>query len=717
MGRQIHVLAAIVWGLTCALGCDRRDDLDGRRRPIPGLDQAVAGTPTNGAESRREVAFDVFDNRVTAEVIAAGALVVDGRSPRFATYTRGGRAGGWILGSGAHPAARVDGQVAHLWFWADDGPAAIAIAGEKLPLRLKFRPAAADQLASIFLNGEKVADIPMKAKGSSTYEAALPAARLKPGPNHLRLFFRYAVPEAEVRTAGSLDRISIGAGPLPSQPPLIAAPVDRGGQRRDALSLRSAGRVSVFVQIPKARPSLELAAGGSARVEVRVATASGKSRRLWSERATDTWIDKQIDLSEIAGELVRIDLVSDGPVDWARPRVLAEPADAAAAAGTAADHLIVVVASALRSDAIEQMPALRRLAEGGVTRTAISRRPVANASAHEIWTGVPGTGTIALAVETLAEKLKRAGYATALFTTGPAVAGDNQGFDRVQRMGAARARGVWALAKARLAKLAERRSFTAVWFGDPALPWNPDPARVEKTFAGYTGRVQPGGTRWLSQSIRAGGAAPLVARDRDYLRALYAGELAEVDGAVAAMTADLASLGIADRTAIVVVGDRGQELFERGGFGDPIGLWREGVAVPLIARPAGGALDRAEREMSFVADAHATALDMAQIPRTPGAGESVLSPSRRRLAILHLPGKARAAQWGSLKWIARTGAPPLLYSGADDKGGDPAALPVAGRALSGWLGLRLAYGKRWSQRRWGSVTALRAAFSAEVGGI
>jgi hypothetical protein len=721
MARYVLILAAAL--SLFGAGCDRRDDLDGRRRPIPGLEQTApvaGGIAATG--QRRELAFDGFNNRVAAEVIANGALVVDGRSPALAAYTRGGAGGGWILGSGSNPAARVDGQVAHFWFWRDAEPGGIAATADGIPLRLKFRPAAAEQLVSVFLNGEKVADVPMEARGTSVYEASLPASKVRAGPNHLRLFFRYAVPEADVRTAGSLDRIAVGAGSMPSRPPLLAAPVDHGGERRDALSMSGAGRVSMFVQIPPTRPTLELAVAGKGRVEVRVARASGESARLWSERAADAWRVVEIDLSEIAGELVRIDLVGDAAVDWARPRILADPADTAASSPAAADHVILVVASALRAAALDQMPALRALGDGGVTRTAISRHPAPGDSAHEIWAGRPGEGVIAASTETLAEKLKRAGYATALFSSGPAVAGDGQGFDKVARLDGAAAVKVWAAARERLAMIAQRRSFTAVWLGDPALPWNPDPKRVDRSFSGYSGRVQPSGTRWLSQSIRGAGAAPLGSRDRDVLRALYAGELAEVNAAIAAMRADLASMGIAERTAIVAVGDRGQELFERGGFGDPVGLWREGIEVPLIARPAGGVgPDRADPTLLLVADAHATVLELAQIP---GGGESVgrsaLAQTPVRFATLYLPGRARGAQWGRYKWVIPKGEEPVLFDRVAD-GAESAdrvkSAPVAARALSGWLGLRASFGDRWSHRRWGSVTSLRPAFAAEVGGL
>jgi hypothetical protein len=558
-------------------------------------------------------------------------------------------------------------------------------------------------------------------RGSSTYDASLPAALVKSGPNHLRLFFRYAVPEGGARTAGSLERIAIGAGPMPTQPPLVAAPVEHGGARRDALSMKGPGRVSLYTQVPAARPTLELAIAGDARVEVRVARPDGKSKRLWSERASESWRDAEIDLSEIAGELVRLDLIGDGPVDWARPRILAELSETASANTTAADHLIVVIASGLRADAVDRMPALRALGDGGVIRTALSRRPAAETSAHEIWTGRPGGDSIAASSETLAEKLKRAGYATALFSSAPIGAGASQGFDRVQRLADAPATAVWSTAKTHLAKLVARRTFTAVWLGDPALPWSPAPARVDKAFAGYAGRVQPGGTRYLSQSLREPSAAPLGARDRDYVRALYAGELAEVNAAVAAIGADIASLGITARTAVVLVGDRGQELFERGGFGDPVGLWREGVEVPLIARPAGGGgLDRGDGELLLVGDAYATALELVQIPRGPESGRSALGRTPRRFATLAIDGRARGAQWGRYKWVIPNGGEPLMYDRVADGGersGKPSAAPVAARALSGWLGLYSAVDDRWSERRWGSVTSLRPAFAAEIGGL
>lgn len=698
-------------------GCERRDDLDGRRRPIPGLEPTAAAAGETGR--RRELAFDAFDNRATAEVFAAGSLVVDGRGPSLATFTRGGAAGGWIPGSGSTPAARVDGQVAQFWFWRDRDPGGIAADGDRIPLRLKFRPAAAGQLVSVFLNGEKVDDVPMEASGTSTYEASLPAAKVVDGPNVLRLFFRYAISENGTRTAGSLDRIAIGAGPLPSRPPLLAAPVERGGKRRDALSMRGPGRLSFSVQVPRARPLLELGVSGKGRVEVRAAVASGESKRLWTAQAGEGWTDAEIDLSEIAGELIRLDLIGEGPVDWSRPRVVADPADTASPSPRSADHVILVVAAGLRADAIDQMPATRALAEAGIARTALSRRPSAEA-AREIWTGAPGGGPIAAGAETLAEKFSRAGYATALVTSGPALAGDSQGFDEVSRAAGARATVVWAAARERLAKVAERRSFTAVWLDDATLPWNPDPARIDKAFAGYTGRVQPSGTRWLAQSLR-GGAAPLAPHDRDMIRALYAGELAEIDAAIAAMMADLEELGIAGRTAVIITGDRGQELFERGGFGDPDGLWRHGVEVPLIVRPAGAGLERTDPgEPLLLADVHATALELAQIPTAPGAGRSALSPAIRRVAVLELPGAGRGLQWGRYKWVAPSGGEARLYDLAADaaeSAGDPERHPVAARALSRWYGLLEAFGPRWSARRWGSVTAVRPAFAAEVGGL
>jgi hypothetical protein len=711
-------LFALALALATLAGCERRDDLDGRRRPIPGLDPAGAA---GAASSRRQqVAFDAYDNRATALVHSGGSLIISGRGPGFATYSAGGAAAGWHLGAGAHPAARTDGQVAQLWFPYDRDPGGIAATGEAVRLHFRFRAAAKNQLASVFLNGAKVGDVEMPNLATSTYSVDVPASSLVPGLNHLRLFFRYAIAEDGARTAGSLEQLAIGAAPPVTGPPVVAAPVDRGGQRREALSLARGGRLSFFAQLPRARPGLGLAVAGDARAEIRVRSDDGETRRLWSGAAGKSWTEATVDLSEVAGELVRIDLIADGPIDWARPRVLSDPPDGVESGGGSVDHVIVWVVSGLRASAIEAAPALKALAARGISRVALSQTPAPGLSAHEIFAGVPGSAAeIPAERDTLAERFRRAGYTTTLVTGGPAVPGDAQGFERVHRLAPARAPDLWARAREILEKEVAARSLTVIWADDPALPWAPDPERLDASWRGYTSRVQPTATRGLSQSLR-GGASALGARDRDYLRALYTGEVAAVDAAIATMTKDLEALGVADRSAVVVAGDRGQELFERGGFGEPTSLHREALEVPLVAvgpgRPA--ASPAAGDRVTLLADVYATALDAAQIPLPPELpARSVLAgPAPMRPAHLYLPGRARGLQWGSLKWLFRIGEIAALYDLEADPGesrGEPGERPVAARALSAWLGLALAFDERWDLQRWGWVTSLRPAFAAE----
>lgn len=714
---------ACAFALLCAAGsagCERRDDLDGRRRPIPGLEPTSEGGDTSGGR-RREVAFDAIDNRATALVFASRSLVIPGRGAGLATFTAGGAPAGWFLGSGAHPAARTDGQVAELWFPYDQDPGGIGVAGGSVGLRLRFRAAAKSQLVSVFLNDAKVGDVPMDSEATSTYAIDLPASGLRPGPNHLRLFFRYAVAEEGVRTAGSLEQLAIGSGDRVTGPAVVAAPVEHGGKRHQALSMKRPGRYSFFVQVPAARPSLELSVAGKGRAEVRLAAGAAGSRRLWGAPAGDSWTDASIDLSEVAGELVRIDLIGDGPLDWARPQVVADPVDRATASGPAADHVVLWVVSGLRASALDAAPALRELAKRGISRVALSQTPQPGLAARELFTGVAGRdASIPAEADTLAEKFRRAGYSTTLISSAPPVPGDAQGFERTYRMRSSRPTELWAKADEVLAERANRRTLTVIWADDPALPWTPPPERLDASWKSYTGRVQPTATLRLAQSLRAGSPA-LAPRDRDYVRALYAGEVAAVDAGIAAMVAGLEKLDIADRTAVIVAGDRGQELFERGGFGDPVSLHRESLEVPLVVLAPGRPASEEAAGYHLVADVYATALDLAQIP-LPAAtrGVSALSgPPPTRAAHLYLKGRERGLEWSHYKWLAPVRGDAALFDLEADPGekkGAPSANPVAARALSGWLGLLVAFDGHWAHRRWGSVASLRPAFATEHGG-
>ena len=429
IARAARPLLVVAFALpTTVLGCDGRDDLDGRRRPIPGLttDDSTKNAG-GGADNTKEISFDLIDNRATALVYSSGALTASGRGIAFALLSRGGKGAMWRLGSGSRPSARVDGQVAHIYFPYDRDPGGIASLAADIPIALRFRPAAREQLASVFLNDTKLGDLPMNETGVAEYSITAPKALFRSGENDLRLFFRYAVADEGLRTAGSIERVSIGSRRAAATAPVRVAPIEREGVRADAFSSAAAARLSFHLRIPESRPTFRFRVAGQGSASVRIAHASAASREIWRGDAGESWREESVDLSDLAGETVRLDLVGDGALDWARPQIVSERrASVTPASSAATPHVIVWIVSALRADVVAEktaMPALSALAERGVSVTAIARHPSPQAAAAEIFRGRrPVQTTIAAADETLAERFREAGYKTTLYSNAPPIA-------------------------------------------------------------------------------------------------------------------------------------------------------------------------------------------------------------------------------------------------------------------------------------------------------
>ena len=720
--RRLLLPLALAAGLSG--GCDRRDDLDGRRRAIPGLapaGQAVGG----GDEGEKVLAFDFIDNRAAALVYSEGALVASGRGIAFALVSRGGGPAQWRLGSGAQPSARVDGQVAHVYFPFDRDPGGISAAGT-IPIAMRFRPSTKSQLASVFLNDTKVGDIPMNEVGTAEYRIDVPAAHFAVGENNLRLFFRSAIVVDGLRTAGAIERLAIGKSTASATAPVRAVAVTHGGLRQQALSSSESARISFYLQVPTDRPRLTLKVAGGGAAEVRVARDGAPAKELWRVTSkADEWTNATVDLVDHKGALVRIDLVGRGPLDWARPQVWSAPSSTPSPAATAAaPHVILWIVSGLRADALAEggpMPALGEIAKSGASFPAIARAPAASLAAAEILTGHSiASPTIAPAEQTLAERFREAGYETTLYSNAPAIAGDGQGFDRQVRSGQMDAAALWARAHTDLKANAGVRTLSVLWVNEGALPWSPDAALLAPQWRSYVGRVVPASTAWLSSRSRNG--TVIAPRDRQYLGALYRAELAAVDGALATMVADIGALGLKNDAALIVVGDRGQELFEDVGFGDPRGLEVAGRAVPLVARaPGREPIGSTAPRLVVTADAFATALDVAQIsmPLSSDGLSVMVAPSPVRALLLKNPGRARGIATATATWIEPTRGPAALYK-RDSEGGERAvsaeANTVTTRALIQWMSLLGAI-DTWDSRRWGLVTAMRPAFAAEHGGF
>ncbi len=92
--------------------------------------------------------------------------------------------------------------------------------------------------------------------------------------------------------------------------------------------------------------------------------------------------------------------------------------------------------------------------------------------------------------------------------------------------------------------------------------------------------------------------------DADYVRALYDASVRYADDGIARMLDELTSLGLDDRTLVVVMGDHGECLGEHGVWYDHHGLYEENIHVPFIMRgpgllPAGTRVEQTVRTMDI----------------------------------------------------------------------------------------------------------------------
>ncbi len=211
---------------------------------------------------------------------------------------------------------------------------------------------------------------------------------------------------------------------------------------------------------------------------------------------------------------------------------------------------------------------------------------------------------------TLAEQLRRAGFATAAISTSPLVDRERnfdqgfeefhhlidrerdsgQGLDEADHGVFGTAPEVLALAEPWLRRRAGERFFLYLHLTEPHGPYLPDPALAS---AWIPERAPEGWRpRRVSQLLRrrtAGEAIDeeLLQRCLEHNSALYDGEVATVDHAVGRLLELLRELGRLEETLVVVTSDHGEEFAEHGMSGHGKQLHEESLRVPLIAAGPG----------------------------------------------------------------------------------------------------------------------------------
>jgi arylsulfatase A-like enzyme len=469
------------------------------------------------------------------------------------------------------------------------------------------------------------------------------------------------------------DHFAGGAHALKKKARLVEGADERVESTWNAILAPVPGRIAYEVRVPAAArlafayapPPPAWNDGGGVTFAVDV-ERSGRAERVFeaavrpgAEPAGHGWRVARVDLAAFAGESVTLRFVTEredangvAAAFWGEPVLYR--ARSTEARDAAPRSVLLVSIDTLRPDRLgcygsprRVSPMIDRLASGG----AIFERCVSSSSwtlpAHaSMLTGVSSSAhgvtsdgrRLAPARVTLAELLRRDGFATGAIVTHYYLTGDyglDRGFESFAYRQDLPAADACARAAEWLSANADRPSFLFLHLFDPHWDY-----RAPEPFVGVAGgsaaraydgpvdgtleRLQP----WIEP--RAAVAAADLARALD----LYDAEIAAVDAALGRLFAALDSLGLSERTLVVLTSDHGEEFRDHGSFGHGHTLYDEVVRVPLVVR----APDRAGRGGGGARG------DVAGAERTPVRGD-VAATIDIAPTILAWAGAASDAAW------------------------------------------------------------------------
>ncbi|MFL7838119.1 MAG: sulfatase [Candidatus Promineifilaceae bacterium] len=153
---------------------------------------------------------------------------------------------------------------------------------------------------------------------------------------------------------------------------------------------------------------------------------------------------------------------------------------------------------------------------------------------------------------------------------------------------------------------------------DPHEPWDPPQSYVDLYNPGYSGE----------QIIYPAYAPPdyMTSEELNHMRALYAAEVSMVDHWFGMLLSELDTLGLSEKTVVILMSDHGFMLGEHNAVGkswstdsyyEPYSLYQELVHIPMMVRVPGVAPKRLET-LAQPADIMPTILDFTDVPAPNG---------------------------------------------------------------------------------------------------
>jgi choline-sulfatase len=456
---------------------------------------------------------------------------------------------------------------------------------------------------------------------------------------------------------------------------------------------------------------------------VRVTAEGGKSRVLWRGLLGADWVQQVISLEPYAGSVIKLEFsaLGEGVVGFASPSLL-QPTSPLTAAPAPARSVIVLLIDTLRADHLRaydkttpvRTPALDEFAEHATLfEAAQAPENWTKPSVASVLTGLyplshgtkTGDARLSERAIVLSEAFKDSGFTTAAFLANGFVSerfGFNQGWDDyinyVHEKRNSKADYVFRDAAKWVELHRAERFFLYIQTADPHVPYDP-PSEYISLYdkAPYNGPIKP---RFTADQLEKAKVVPpkLVFNDRDrqYLEALYDGEISFHDHYLGLFIDRLKELGVYDEVMFVITADHGEEFYDHGSYGHGHTVYQELLHVPLLARLPGQSKPKRITETVSTIDIAPSVLRGAGLV-VPDEMEGIDRMPQLRGAQAPIPAVAfsdflddrhaiRAGRW---KLILRALTPTLFDLESDPhetRELDPKAHPIAMRYCRTLLG-------------------------------
>ena len=195
-------------------------------------------------------------------------------------------------------------------------------------------------------------------------------------------------------------------------------------------------------------------------------------------------------------------------------------------------------------------------------------------------------------VPTAAEVLKNAGFETLGFANAAFVSPMlhlDRGFDVFDHRysynwDTRRADETIDVALEYIRKNRSKRNFVMIHLFDPHLDYDPPREYAFKYTRGRTQPALPLTMETCLQMCEQNGEAPPRPENIAYIAGVYQAEVNFVDVQIGRLVEELKSLGMYDRTTMIITADHGEEFWEHGGFEHGHTMYDELLRVPLIVK-------------------------------------------------------------------------------------------------------------------------------------